>query len=84
VKLAAMALAVVVFFFPRRRDARQVAALGAAVLVAAQLTTVHWFPFYLVWVAPFALVALFAAYGRPAEPETVAKPPQAERELVPA
>ena len=84
VTLAVLALAAAVAFFPRRRDARQVAALGAAVLVAVQLTTVHWFPFYLVWVVPYTLVAVFSAYGAPAEPETVDEPAQAERELVAA
>ena len=84
VKVAAAALAVVVAFFPRARDHRQVAALGAAVIVAVQLTTTHWFFFYLVWLAPFALVAMFAVYRSPAEAAPVERPPRAERELVPA
>jgi hypothetical protein len=63
VKAAALCLAVLVAFAPRRRDLRQVAALGAAVLIAAQLAVEHWFYFYLVWIAPYALVCSFAAYG---------------------
>ena len=44
---------------------RQVAALGAAVLIALQLTATHWFYLYVVWFVPFVLVALFArARGR--------------------
>ena len=62
--LAAVAalLAGAVAFVPRRRDAVQVAALAAAVLIAAQLPAGHWFYFYIVWFAPFVLIALFAAH----------------------
>ena len=63
VKVLAVALALAVAIFPRRRDVVQVAALGAAVLVALQLTAVHWFYLYVVWFAPFAFVALFSAHG---------------------
>ena len=58
-------LALVVAFVPRRRDAFQVAALGAAVIIAVQLTVSHWFYLYIVWFAPLALVALMAAAGAP-------------------
>jgi hypothetical protein len=63
VKLAAVGLALALFAFPRRRDAVQVAALGAAVLIAFQLAAEHWFLFYLVWFAPLALVAMFARHA---------------------
>ena len=63
VKLAVVALGVLVAFVPRRRDALQVAALGAAVLLATQLTAIHWFYLYIVWFAPFLLVALFGEYS---------------------
>ena len=43
---------------PRRRDARTVAALGAAVLIAVQLALDHWFYLYLAWFLPLALIAL--------------------------
>ena len=49
---------------PRRRDAFQVAALGAAVIIAVQLTVSHWFYLYIVWFAPLALVALMAPWRR--------------------
>jgi hypothetical protein len=69
-KVAAVALAGALFFVPRRRDARQLAALGAAVIVALELTATHWFYFYLVWMAPFALVAMLGAYrSEPAAPD---------------
>jgi hypothetical protein len=63
VKLAVIGLSVLVAFVPRRRDAVQVAALGAAVLLGLQFITVHWFYVYIVWFAPFVLVALFGEYG---------------------
>jgi uncharacterized membrane protein len=63
--VAAVALALIVAFVPRRKDALQVAALGAAVLIAVQLAASHWFYLYVVWFAPLTLVALFGAH-RPA------------------
>jgi len=91
VKVAAIALAVTVAFLPRRRDALQVAALGAAVLIASQFLAIHWFYLYIVWFAPFVLVALFGEYstgrGRVEAPlpERLAAPPvtgEREPELV--
>jgi hypothetical protein len=64
VKAAAVALGLFVAFVPRSVDERQVAALGAAVLIAVQLTATHWFYLYIVWFTPFVLVALFAARAR--------------------
>jgi hypothetical protein len=77
VKAAAAGLALLVAFVPRRRDPRQVAALGAAVIVAVQLSMTHWFYLYVVWFLPFALVAMLGAYREPAG----AEPPPAEAEL---
>jgi hypothetical protein len=65
VKAAAVGLALLVAFVPRRPDVRQVAALGAAVLIALQLAVTHWFYLYVVWFVPFVLVAIFAAYREP-------------------
>jgi hypothetical protein len=82
-KVAAAALAVALFFVPRRRSPRQLAALGAAVLIALQLTLTHWFYLYVVWFAPLVLVALFAAYREPEEAEPapdVAPEPERARE----
>jgi Glycosyltransferase family 87 len=67
VKAAAVALALLVAFVPRRPDARQLAALGAAVLIALQLAVTHWFYLYVVWFAPFVLVAIFGAYRERAD-----------------
>jgi hypothetical protein len=75
----ALVLAVVVAFVPRRKTPIQVAALGAAVLIAVQLAASHWFYLYVVWFFPLALVALLGAYaGRPAAPS---RPSQAARPL---
>jgi hypothetical protein len=62
VKVAAGGLALVVAFFPRRLSERGTAALGAAVLIAVQLTATHWFYLYIVWFLPFVLVTMFGAY----------------------
>jgi hypothetical protein len=62
VKVVAVAVALLVAVLPRRRDAVQTAALGAAALIALQLAAVHWFYLYVVWFTPFVLVALFAAH----------------------
>lgn len=59
----ALLLAIAVAFVPRRKTPLQVAALGAAVLIAVQLAASHWFYLYVVWFLPLALVALFGVYG---------------------
>jgi Glycosyltransferase family 87 len=76
VKVGAVGLALAVALVPRRVDERQVAALGAAVLIALQLAVTHWFYLYVVWFVPFAFVVMFAAY-RERLPEEAA-----EREAV--
>jgi hypothetical protein len=73
-------LALAVAFVPRHPDERQVAALGAAVLIALQLAVTHWFYLYVVWFVPFALVVMFGAY-RDQVPEST---PPLEREAVAA
>jgi Glycosyltransferase family 87 len=80
-KVAVLGLAAAVAFVPRRRDALQVAALGAAVVIATQLITIHWFYPYIVWFAPFLLMALFGEYATSPErarrrlPTTITVPP---------
>jgi hypothetical protein len=60
-------LALAVAFVPRRRDVRQVAALGAAVLIAAELCADHWFYLYIPWFFPLVAVALAVAPVRERE-----------------
>jgi hypothetical protein len=71
-KVAAIGLALLVAFVPRRPSERQVAALGGAVLIAFQLPVTHWFYLYVVWFVPFVLVAMFAAYGPATRPAPAA------------
>ena len=59
---AAAALALVVAFVPRRRTIVEVAALGAAVLIALQLGITHWFYLYIPWFFPMVIVALVASH----------------------
>ena len=79
VKAAAVALAVLVAFVPRAPSPRQVAALGAAVVIAMQLAATHWFYLYVVWFVPFVLVAVLGAYRERAAPPAPRRDP--EREL---
>jgi hypothetical protein len=79
-KGAAAGLAILAAFRPRSPDLRQTAALGAAILIAVELTATHWFYLYVVWFVPFVFVALFAAHaGTLAEPSERREP---EREAV--
>ena len=75
---AVVAMAVGVALLPSRRGVVEVAALGAAVLCALQLTLNYWLYPYIVWFFPMVAVALVAAHpdrrGRSEHP-----PPAAER-----
>jgi Glycosyltransferase family 87 len=82
-KVGAVALACVVAFVPRERSTTQLAALGAAVLIAFQLPVTHWFYLYIVWFAPYVLLALFAEHRTvptrvPAAPSYAAREPARE------
>ncbi len=59
---AGVALVIVVAFVPVRRGMVEVAALGAAVLIALQLTVNYWLYPYIVWFFPLVAVALFASH----------------------
>jgi hypothetical protein len=68
------ALSLFLAFRPRRKSLVQVAALGAALVIALQITMHHWFYLYIVWFYPLLLVAL----------AMTTKPGTAEREPSPA
>jgi hypothetical protein len=72
-RVAAIGLAVAVAFIPRTKNAIQVAALAAAVIVAIQAGATHWFYFYVVWFLPAFLVGAFA------EPRDVSRSSSAAR-----
>jgi cell division protein FtsW (lipid II flippase) len=80
-KAGAVLLALAAAFVPRRPDLRQIAAMGAAILIAVELTATHWFYLYVVWFVPFVFVALFAAHERTV-PETRAEEREPKREAV--
>jgi hypothetical protein len=82
VKVAAGGLALLVAFVPRRKTPVQVAAVGAAVLVAVQIAAAHWFYLYLVWFAPFAFVAFMSRHEL--VPSERAAPAPREAELAAA
>jgi hypothetical protein len=64
--IAAAALSLFLAFRPRKKSLLQVASLGAALLIALQLTMQHWFYLYIVWFYPLLLVALASLQSRSA------------------
>ena len=67
VQVGAALLALAAAVVPRRPQLVQVAALGAAIVIALQLGVTHWFYLYVVWFFPLVMVALLGRLG--AEPE---------------
>jgi hypothetical protein len=65
VQIGAVLLALAVGVWPRRPTLTQMAACGAAVLIALQLGITYWFFLYVVWFFPLVLVALLGRYGDP-------------------
>jgi hypothetical protein len=68
---AAATLAVAVALIPGKRTLVEVAALGAAVVIALQLSVSYWLYSYIVWFFPMVMLALLGSYPeraqRPAE-----------------
>lgn len=60
VRVIPVLLGVALFFIPRTRTPVQIAALGAALLIATQIGSSHWFYFFILWFAPYVLVTIFA------------------------
>ena len=74
-RVGAAVLAIAVALWPRRKNAAQVAALAAAVVIAVQLGATHWFYFYVAWFLPLVLAASFwAQRGSPAAATPAASP----------
>jgi hypothetical protein len=65
VQLAAVLLALAVGVWPRRPTLMQMAACGAAVVIALQLGVTYWFFLYVVWFFPLVMVALLGRYDDP-------------------
>jgi len=77
-------LAVAFAFWPRDKTLTQVAALGAALLIGAQLTAEHWFYLYIVWFYPLLLVALATVGKRRTSPAERAASPARSSQPVPS
>jgi hypothetical protein len=76
--------AVAVYFVPRRKTWRQLAALTAALLIGFEIVLTHWFYLYLPWFFPFVALVVLSAERAPVSaevPEPVERKPRA---LVPA
>jgi hypothetical protein len=71
VQFAAIAFALALGIWPRRPTIIQVAALGAAVLIALQLSLTYWFYLYIAWFFPLVILALFGRLGIPASDSRV-------------
>ena len=66
-EIFALGLAVGVAWRPRRRSLPQICGLAAAVTLAIEIPSTHWFYYYVVWFLPYVFVASLA----PAEPEAI-------------
>jgi hypothetical protein len=64
-QIAAVLLALVLALAPRARDLGSLAAACAAVLIAAQPSTTHWFYLYIPWFFGLAMLALLARFSPP-------------------
>jgi hypothetical protein len=73
---AGVGLAVALAFFPARRGIVEVAALGAAILIALQLGVNYWLYPYIVWFFPLVIVALFASHPQRSSPASSHDRPQ--------
>jgi hypothetical protein len=76
----AVALALLVAVYPRRKGPVELAALTAAVLMAFQVSFSHWFYLYLPWFFPFVVLWLLLPGDprQPSEPEVAAVAPRGE------
>jgi hypothetical protein len=59
--VAVIILAFVVAVVPKKRTIRRLAAFSAALIIAFELTLLHWFYAYIIWFEPFVFVALLLA-----------------------
>src|SRR5215208_254981 len=59
--VAAIILAFHVAVVPKKRTIRRLAAFSAALIIAFELTLLHWFYAYIIWFEPFVFVALLLA-----------------------
>ncbi len=72
--LATAGLSLLCALRPRRKSLVQVAALGAALVIALQITMHHWFYLYIDWFYPLLLVALATVAAKPEAEELEPSP----------
>lgn len=65
VVVLAAGLTIAAIRVPRQRMPTALAAMGAAVIIAAQLTAIHWYWFYVPWFLPYLLVAVLSGPRSP-------------------
>jgi hypothetical protein len=84
-KAVLLGAAVLLGFFPRRRNVLQLAALSGALLIGFEAVLTHWFYLYIPWFFPFVAFAVFmpAALREPVR-EPLPEDERPLRELVPA
>jgi hypothetical protein len=75
---------IAVYFVPRRKNAFQLAALTAAVLIGFELTLTHWFYLYIPWFLPFVAYAVLAPAEERDDEEEPPTRDRPARELVAA
>jgi hypothetical protein len=75
---------VAAYFLPRRKTARQLAALTAALLIGFELVLTHWFYLYLPWFFPFVAIVVLTAETEVAPAEAPVRREREPRALVAA
>jgi hypothetical protein len=81
---AAGALAIGAAFVPRQRSVIEVAALGAAILIALQLSAGYWLYPYIVWFFPLVAVAVFGSFAPSREERATGQARELARSPLPA
>jgi hypothetical protein len=74
--------AIAVYFVPRRKTLRQLAALTAALLIGFELVLTHWFFLYLPWFFPFVALVVLTVEREPVPVEVPERNEPEPRALV--
>jgi len=74
--------AIAVYFVPRRKTLRQLAALTAALLIGFELVLTHWFFLYLPWFFPFVALVVLTVEREPVHVEVPERNEPEPRALV--
>ena len=74
--------AIAVYFVPRRKTLRQLAALTAVLLIGFELVLTHWFFLYLPWFFPFVALVVLTVEREPVHVEVPERNEPEPRALV--